>query len=212
MVQPRSVADNVNRTVRNRNNNRGRWTWPGSENDITSDENSHLFDRPVTESATAGAGIETDSFSVEHVTCCAIPVTELITVRVSDTEEPLVMRVSTITAELSELGTSACSETDISDIPVIEECDIPERQWHVNYDLSEGMAPRTYTRPLRRNRRRRYEVQKKNERDIKESISGTSDEGSRTVEDPTSPEQPIESNTADDNVYTATLRDDKDTL
>ena len=73
------------------------------------------------------------------------------------------------------------------------------------------MAPRTYTCPLRRNRRRRYEVQKKNERDIKESISGTSDEGSRTVEDPTSPEQPIESNTADDNVYTATLRDDKDT-
>ena len=78
------------------------------------------------------------------------------------------MRVSTITAELSELGTSVCSETDISDIPVIEECVIPERQWHVNYDLSEGIAPRTYTRPLRRNRRRRYEVQKKNERDIKE--------------------------------------------
>ena len=195
MVQPRTVADNVNRTVRNRNNNRGRWTWPGSENDITSDENSNLFDRPVTESATAGAGIETDSFSVEHVKCCAIPVTDLIT----------------ITLELSELGTSVCSETNISDIPVIEECVIPERQWHVNYDLSEGMAPRTYTRPLRRNRRRRYEVQKKNERDIKESISGTSDKGSRTVEDPTSPEQPIESNTADDNVYTATLRDDKDT-
>ena len=75
--QPRTVADNVNRTVRNRNNNRGRWTWPGSENDITSDENYNLFDRPVTESATAGAGIETDSFSVEHVKCCEIPVTEI---------------------------------------------------------------------------------------------------------------------------------------
>ena len=80
-----------------------------------------------------------------------------------------------------------------------------------NYDLSEGMAPRTYTPPLRRNRRRRYEVRKKNERDIKESISGTSGEGSRTVEDPTSPKPPIESKTADDNVYIATLRDDKDT-
>ena len=113
MVQPRTVADNVNRTVRNRNNNRGRWSWPGSENDITSDENSDLFDRPVTESATAGAGIETDSFSVEHVKCCEIPVTELITVRVSDTEEPLIMRVSTITTELSELG---------------KECVIPERR------------------------------------------------------------------------------------
>ena len=38
------------------------------------------------------------------------------------------MRVSTITTELSELGTSACSETDISDIPVIKECVIPERR------------------------------------------------------------------------------------
>ena len=38
------------------------------------------------------------------------------------------MRVSTITTELSELGTSACSETDISDIPVIKECFIPERR------------------------------------------------------------------------------------
>ena len=113
MVQPRTVADNVNRTVRNRNNNRGRWSWPGSENDITSDENSDLFDRPVTESATAGAGIKTDSFSVEHVKCCEIPVTELITVRVSDTEEPLIMRVSTITTELSEIG---------------KECVIPERR------------------------------------------------------------------------------------
>ena len=80
-----------------------------------------------------------------------------------------------------------------------------------NYDVSEGMAPRTYTSPLRRNRRRRYEVQKRSERDIKESISGTSDEGSRTGENPTSPEQPIESNMTDDNVHTATLRDDKDT-
>ena len=28
MVQPRTVADNVNRTVRNRNNTRGRWSGP----------------------------------------------------------------------------------------------------------------------------------------------------------------------------------------
>ena len=84
-----------------------------------------------------------------------------------------------MTAELSELGTGACSETDISDIPVIEECVIPERQWHVNCDLSEGMAPMTYARPLRKGRRRRYGARKKNERDIKESIGGTSGRGSR---------------------------------
>ena len=53
MIQPRTVADNVTRTVRDRKDNRGRRSWGGSENDITSDENSNLFDRPVTESATA---------------------------------------------------------------------------------------------------------------------------------------------------------------
>ena len=80
-----------------------------------------------------------------------------------------------------------------------------------NYNLSEGMAPRTYTPPLRRNHRRRYEIQKRIERDITDYISDTSDEGSRTGENPTSPEQPIQSIMTDDNVYTATLRDDKDT-
>ena len=99
MVQPRMVADNVNRTVRNRNNNRGHWSWPGSENDSTSDVNYNLVDRPVTELATAGAGIENDSFSIEHVKCGEIPVTELIAVRVLDTEEQLIMRVSTITSD-----------------------------------------------------------------------------------------------------------------
>ena len=116
MVQPRMVADNVSRTVRNRNKNRGRWSWPGSENYITSDENYKLVDRPVTELATAGAGIGNDSFSVEHVKCGEIPVTELIPVHVLDTEEPLIMRVSTITTELSEVETSACSETGINDM------------------------------------------------------------------------------------------------
>ena len=44
-----------------------------------------------------------------------------------------------------------------------------------NYDLSEGMTPKTYNPPLRRNRRRRYEVRKKNEVEVKESIIVTSD-------------------------------------
>ena len=77
---------------------------------------------------TAGAGIEYDSFSVKHVKCGEIPVTELIPVRVLDTEEQLIMRVSTITTELSEVETSACSETGINDIPVIKECASPEYQ------------------------------------------------------------------------------------
>ena len=128
IVLPKMAADNANRTVRNRNNNRGRWSWPGSENDIASDENSNQVDRPVTKLATAGAGIKNDSFSVEHVKCGVIPVTKLIPVRVLDTEEPLIMRVSTITPELSVVETSAYSETDINYIPVIKECVSLERR------------------------------------------------------------------------------------
>ena len=47
MFQPRRVADNVNRTVRNSNNNSGCWSWHGSDNDYTSNEDSNLVDRPV---------------------------------------------------------------------------------------------------------------------------------------------------------------------
>ena len=55
-VIPSMAADNVNRTVRNRNNNRGRCSGPGSENDITYDEKSNQVDRPFTELATGGGG------------------------------------------------------------------------------------------------------------------------------------------------------------
>ena len=44
MFQPRRVADNVDRTVRNRNNNSGCWSWPGSDNEYTSDEDFNLAD------------------------------------------------------------------------------------------------------------------------------------------------------------------------
>ena len=66
-----------------------------------------------------GGGIKNGSFSVDHVNCGEIPVTKLIPVGVLDTEEQLVMRVSTITSELSQVETSAYSETDINDSPVI---------------------------------------------------------------------------------------------
>ena len=76
--------------------------------DITSDEDSNLFGRPVTESATAWDGGDTDNPSEVHVKCCKRPVTESVTARASDTEEPLVMKVSSVTMELSELRTSVC--------------------------------------------------------------------------------------------------------
>ena len=51
-----------------------------------SDEDSNLADRPVTNFNTAGAGIEYNYSSVEHVKCGEILVTELIPVRGLDTE------------------------------------------------------------------------------------------------------------------------------
>ena len=36
--------------------------------------------------------------------------------------------VSTVTVELSDLRTSVCGETDTSDIPVYNECFIPNRR------------------------------------------------------------------------------------
>ena len=87
-----------------------------------------MLDRPVTESATAWAESDTDNPSGEHVKCCKQPVTESVTARAPDTEEPLVMKVSTVTMELSELRTSVWGETDTSDIPVYKECCTPERR------------------------------------------------------------------------------------
>ena len=105
-VQPRTVADEDIPTVRDKKDNRGRRRRYGSDKDISSDEDSNLFDQPVTESATAWAGSDTDHPSGEHLKFCKRPVTESVTARAADTEEPLVMNVSTVTMELSKLRTS----------------------------------------------------------------------------------------------------------
>ena len=96
--------------------------------DITSDEDSKLFGRPVTGSATAWDGGDTDNPSEVHVKCCKRPVMESVTAQASDTEEPLVMKVSSVTMELSELRKSVCGETDTSDIPRYNECFTPDRR------------------------------------------------------------------------------------
>ena len=55
------------------------------------------------------------------------PVTELVTARASDGEEPFAMTVATVIMALSELRTSVCDDTDIGDIPVYNEYSIPDR-------------------------------------------------------------------------------------
>ena len=103
----------------------------GSDADISRDERSDLFDRPVTESVTesmtARAGSDTDYPSGDHLEFCDRPVTGSVTARAADTEELLVMNVSTVTMELSELRTRVLGETDTCDIPVYKENCTPER-------------------------------------------------------------------------------------
>ena len=69
-----------------------------------------------------------------------------------------------------------------------------------NYDLSEGMTPKTYTPPLRMNRRRRYEVRKNYETDIEDSICGTIDDGFLTDEESPNSEHMVQPRTVADNV------------
>ena len=128
MVQLNTVTDKDILAVSDRKDNCGGRTRTGSDEDITSEDNSQLFDRPVTGSATAWAGTDTDNPSEIYVKCDKQPVAESVTTRASDTEEPLVMVVSTVTMELSELRTSVCGETDTGDIPVYNEYSIPDRR------------------------------------------------------------------------------------
>ena len=74
--------------------------------------------------------------------------------------------------EYMEWSSDDMTETDDSEYE--EPVDRANRLYveSYNYDLSEGMTPETYTPPLRKNRRRRYEVRKKKETEIEESISG----------------------------------------
>ena len=75
-VQAGTVVDEDIPTVWDKKDNRGRQRRTGSDKDISSDEDSKLFDRPVTESVTAWAGSDTDYPSGEHLEFCNRPVTE----------------------------------------------------------------------------------------------------------------------------------------
>ena len=76
----------------------------GSDTDFPNGENSEFVDRPVTESVTARAVGNTDFPSGEHSEFVDRPVTESVTARAADTEVILVMNVSTVATEQSELS------------------------------------------------------------------------------------------------------------
>ena len=81
--------------------------------------------------------------------------------------------------EIMEWGSDDMTETDDSEYD--DPMDRANRLYveNYNYDLSEGMTPMTYTPPLRRNRRRSYEVRKTKEADLVESVSVTGDRDSQ---------------------------------
>ena len=79
MVQPRTVADEDIPKVRDNIDDRGRRTRTGSDKDTSSDEDSILFDRPVTESATAWARQDSRGPSKEYWKNVGRPVIEAMT-------------------------------------------------------------------------------------------------------------------------------------
>ena len=75
-----------------------------SDTDVPSEEHSEFIDRTVTELVTTRAGSDTDFPNGEHSEFVYRPVTESVTARPADTEQILVMNVSTVTTEQSELN------------------------------------------------------------------------------------------------------------
>ena len=80
------------------------------------------------ESVTARAGSDTDFSSGEHSEIFDRPVTESVTARAVDTDEILVMNVSTVATEQSVLREMVLCETDKRGIPVYREKCTPERR------------------------------------------------------------------------------------
>ena len=78
-VQPGMVADEDIPSGRDKKDNHGRQGRAGSDADVSSDERSDLFDRPVTESVTAWAGSDSHFPSDEHSENFDRPVTEAMT-------------------------------------------------------------------------------------------------------------------------------------
>ena len=89
-----------------------------SATDFPKGEYPEFVDRPVTESVMAWAGSDTNFPNGEYSEIVDRPVTEAMTARATETEEILVMKVSTVATEQSENGEMVLDETDKRDIPV----------------------------------------------------------------------------------------------
>ena len=212
-VQPRTVADEDIPKVRDQIDDRGRQTRTGSDKDISSDEDSNLLEsatawarrdshgpskeywknvgRPVIEAMTEMARNEANISGDNYPDFVKQIARETMRAWAENNAEPVEQRASCQVPgcqcngriEYMDWGSEDMTETDDSEYE--DPIDRANRLYveSCNYDLSEGMTPMTYTPPLRKNRRRRYEVMTKNETDIEESICGTIDDGFLTDEE-----------------------------
>ena len=228
-VQPRTVADDDIPTVRDKNDDRGRRSRTGSDTDASSDEESNLFDRPVTESAAAWAGRDYHGPSDESCENSGRPVTDAMTemagndanisrVDYSDLVDQLVRETMRAWAESGEplieqlsgcripgcqcdgriedmeWGSEDMTETDDSEYDDPDDRANRLYEESCNYDLSEGMTPRTDTPPLRR---------KNNGQELQESTSCTSELESQTDEESLNSEPTVQPGTvADEDIPT----------
>ena len=107
----------------------------GSDTDFPSSEHSEFVDRPVTESVSVQAGSDTDFHSDEHSNCLDRPVTESVTARATDTIETLVVNLSIVVTEESEVREMGLCETDKRGIPVYRGKCVTESQRPRNTSL-----------------------------------------------------------------------------
>ena len=211
-VQPRTVANDDIPKLRDKPVDHQRGSQTGSDRNYSSEEDSNLCDRPVTETATAGDGQDSlDPNNTEYwynVNLLArqamtgnddtllddnypdivknIVRTAWMTMRAWDEQDALPVEQQTGCempgcqcngrVEFMVRGSEDMTETDDSEWEDTDDRDNRSYVMSNNYNLSEGMAPRTYTPPLRRNRRQRYAIRKKYETDIEDSICDTSDD------------------------------------
>ena len=200
-VQPRTVVDDDIPTVRDKNDDRGRRGRTGSDTDAYSDEESNLFDRPagagtdshgpsdescensgrpVTDAMTEMAGNDANISGVDYSDLVDQLVRE--TMRAwAEMGEPLGCHIPGCKCDgrIEHMEWESVDMTNDSEYDDSEYDDPDDRanrlyEESCNYDLSEGMSPRTDTPPLRR---------KNNGQELQESTSCASELESPTDEE-----------------------------
>ena len=119
-----------------------------SDIDFPNGEHSEFVDRPVTESVTAQTESNTNFPSGEYSEFFDRPVTQSVTARASDTEQILIIHLSTVTTEQSELSDTdvpSGEDSEFIDRPVTE---LVAAQAGSNTDFPNGEHSEFVDRPV----------------------------------------------------------------